>query len=94
MRTMYVKRWRQELTSWAVLDVTEEAATLVQTALILALFDYCEIAWSKPFTARYRSTYSAYRIDLHGLSHVALAYLEQYNRCTGRLFQQTLLPQG
>ena len=31
-------------------------------------------------------TNSAYRIDLHGLSHVALSHLKQQSSCTGRLF--------
>ena len=45
---MCVKSWRQELVSWAVLEVffTKGAATLVYNAVILPLFDYCDIAWS------------------------------------------------
>ena len=46
-RTMCVKRWRQELVSWAVLEVSsQKRQQLIQNALILPLFDCCDFAWS------------------------------------------------
>ena len=38
------------------------------------------------FYSNIQIDYSAYRIDLHGLSHVALAHLKQQRSGTGRLF--------
>ena len=70
--------------------VTKEAATLVHNAL--RFFHYSitvtlpGVTFYSNIQIDYSCDYSAYRIDLHGLSHVALAHQKQKSSCTGRLF--------
>ena len=86
-----VKKWRQELVSWAVLEISSQKKQQHQYLLTMQrckIFHYL-ITVTLPgviFYSNIQIDYSAYRIDLHGLSHVALAHLKQQSSCTGRLF--------
>ena len=54
------------------------APTLVYNALIIPLFDYCDITWSNLLQQDIdRLQRLQNRLDLHGLSHIALAHLKQ-----------------